>query len=78
MDLMHLSLLRSHFQYFFPNHAPHFKRENLLYQLGAALLEKPIPVSVNQMLDKYEDFSQLLEQCKQEKNYSPLMKFLDL
>jgi len=78
IDLAHLSLLRSYFQAFFPNHAPHFKRENLLYQLGAALLEKPIPVSVNQMLDKYEDFSQLLEQCKQEKNYSPLMKFLDL
>ena len=77
-ELCFLSLLRSYFQYFFPTKSSNFIRGNLLHQLGAALLDKPIPDSVNQMLDKYEEFSQLLEQCKQEKNYTPLRKFLDL
>jgi len=77
-ELCFLSLLRSYFQYFFPTKSSNFIRGNLLHQLGVALLDKSIPDSVNQMLDKYEEFSQLLEQRKQEKNYTTLRKFLDL
>jgi len=52
MDVSFLGILRGAFRQHFPTQSGDFKRDNLLHQLGVELLKKPIPQSVNKMIDE--------------------------
>lgn len=53
-ELQALILLRNKFSDIFPSLSNQYSRDNLLFQLGEALLVKPLPRSLNNMLDKYQ------------------------
>jgi len=53
-DLQALILLRNKFSIVFPNLSHQYTRNNLLFQLGEALLVKSLPRSLNNMLEKYQ------------------------
>ena len=53
-ELKALILLRNKFSDVFPRLSHQYIRNNLLWELGKALLDKELPNSVNKMLEKYQ------------------------
>jgi len=53
-ELQALILLRNKFSDVFPSLSHKYSRDNLLFQLGETLLAKPLPRSLNNMLEKYQ------------------------
>jgi len=64
-ELQALILLRNKFSDMFPSLAHQYLRNNLLFQLGEALLAKTLPGSLNKMLEKYHsDTTSALSEIK--------------
>jgi hypothetical protein len=53
-ELEALILLRNKFSIVFPRLSHEYSQNNLLFQLGVALLAKSLPRSLNKMLEKYQ------------------------
>lgn len=64
-ELQALILLRNKFSDIFPSLSHQYSRDNLLFQLGEALLAKTLPRSLNKMLEKYHsDTTSALSEIK--------------